>query len=137
MNLIIGIDPDKTSSGVAIFEGTRLSSLRNMTFFDLSMWLILRRLEIKLVVIEGGHLNKKSNFHPAMSPYVRDNIAKKVGQNHMIGELLVELCENYDIPFKCVKPTKGKIKSKEFYELTGVKRSNQEQRDAAMLILRI
>ena len=87
------------------------------------------------VFIEAGWLIKKSNWRPGQyGPNVRENIAKKVGQNHAVGQLIEMFCLKYKIKYRLVIP-KGKVRAPDFRLRTGwKKRTNQEQRDAAMLI---
>jgi len=65
---------------------------------------------------------------------VAQKIAKNVGTNHAVGKLFVDFCKHHEIKYEEVLP-KGKIDAKTFWALTGWKpRTNQEERDAAMLI---
>ena len=88
------------------------------------------------VVIEAGWLHKKSNWHgrAGQTKSVGEKIAKSVGRNHQVGILLKEYCEIKGIKHTLVKP-KGKVKADYFKKLTGyTKRTNQDQRDAGMLV---
>lgn len=133
--MIIGIDPDLTKSGVAII-GPSLE-LKNLTFAETVDLFRSQQSEIKKVVIEAGWLNKKSNMHSryGQSKNAGERIAKNVGENHATGKLLVEMAESLGLVVELVRPTKTKKKADEFNRITGWgKRSNQEQRDAAMLV---
>jgi hypothetical protein len=45
------------------------------------------------------------------------------------------MCEYLNIPYQAIKPTASKVDSNLFKQITGLKiRTNQEQRDAYMLI---
>lgn len=134
-NLIIGIDPDLEKSGVAILDDSL--ELKNLTFSETVDLFRSQQNRIKKVVIEAGWLNKKSNVHGCygQSKIVGERIAKNVGENHATGKLLVEMAKSLNLNVVEVRPTRTKKNSEEFNRITGwVGRSNQEQRDAAMLI---
>lgn len=134
--LIIGIDPDLEKSGVAVLKDGSLR-LDNMRFYDLTQYFEVNKDQIKKVVIEAGWLNKKSNLHSryGQSKRAGERIAKNVGENHATGKLLVEMAESLGLAVVLVKPTKSKKNSEEFNRITGWQgRTNQEQRDAGMLI---
>lgn len=152
----VGIDPDIHSSGVALI-GTNLV-LANYDLFTLLDMLRIwdtaaKKQGDRLVVhIEASHLismnysNNKSIPLPAQL-----KMANYVGQNHAIGILLVKFCQKSGIEYVEQKPLrrvwgkdrKSKISHDEFVKLFKVtklmpelpKRTNQEQRDAALLIL--
>lgn len=134
--LIIGIDPDLEKSGVAVLKDGSLR-LDNMRFYDLTQYFEVNKDQIKKVVIEAGWLNKKSNLHSryGQSKRAGERIAKNVGENHATGKLLVEMAESLGLAVVLVKPTKSKKNSEEFNRITGWQgRTNQEQRDAGLLI---
>ncbi|HAV5680079.1 TPA: hypothetical protein JI157_09595 [Acinetobacter baumannii] len=134
--IIIGIDPDLEKSGVAVLKDGLLR-LDNMRFYDLTQYFEVNKDQIKKVVIEAGWLNKKSNLHGRIGQSKRagERIAKNVGENHATGKLLVEMAESLGLTVVLVKPTKSKKNSEEFNRITGWQgRTNQEQRDAGMLI---
>ncbi|MDC5219195.1 hypothetical protein OHW53_11595 [Acinetobacter baumannii] len=134
--IIIGIDPDLDKSGVAVLKDGLLR-LDNMRFYDLTQYFEVNKDQIKKVVIEAGWLNKKSNLHGRIGQSKRagERIAKNVGENHATGKLLVEMAESLGLTVVLVKPTKSKKNSEEFNRITGWQgRTNQEQRDAGMLI---
>lgn len=132
--IIIGIDPDLEKSGVAIRSATHLE-LKNLAFHEVITLFDTNRDLIKKVVIEAGWLNKKSNFRNIQSRLVAERTAKNVGENHATGKLLVEMAESKGIPVLTIKPTRTKLDSENFNRVTGWQgRTNQEQRDACMLI---
>ncbi|MDC5382140.1 hypothetical protein OHW73_03220 [Acinetobacter baumannii] len=134
--IIIGIDPDLDKSGVAVLKDGLLR-LDNMRFYDLTQYFEVNKDQIKKVVIEAGWLNKKSNLHGRIGQSKRagERIAKNVGENHATGKLLVEMAESMGLTVVLVKPTKSKKNSEEFNRITGWQgRTNQEQRDAGMLV---
>lgn len=134
--VIVGIDPDLEKSGVAV-KWVDALSLNNLTFVELKDLIERDKPIIKKVVVEAGWLNEKANFHnrPNQSKAAGERIAKNVGENHAVGKLIVQLVESMGIPVQQLKPTRSKLSSKDFNRITGwSKPSNQEQRDAAMLV---
>jgi hypothetical protein len=134
----VGIDPDTDKSGVAIIDQTGQLYLHNMTFFELFGTLKFATIQPYplTVVIEAGWLNTKSNWHKQGSgERLVSKIAKNTGANHETGRKIVEMCEYLGVKYELVQPKRSKVDSKFFEALTGIKRTNQEQRDAAMLII--
>lgn len=150
MSLIIGIDGDLDKSGVAIWDKENaIIELKTLGFFQLLEYLTTEKEKIKIVKIEAGFLNQKSNFHFAKSKGISDRISKNVGENQAVGKLIIQMCQHLEIPYKLVKPfqktwnTKsGKISDKELklflhrqkINLTN-KTTNQETRDSALIAL--
>ncbi|MGL3036255.1 hypothetical protein [Acinetobacter baumannii] len=133
--IIIGIDPDLEKSGVAIL-GNDLQ-LKNLTFPETVELFRNEQDSIKKVVIEAGWENKKANFRVdgGHSRQVNEQIARRVGMNHATGILLAEIAQALGLAVLLVKPTKSKLNADEFNKITGWQgRTNQEQRDAGMLI---
>lgn len=139
--IFVGIDPDCEKSGVAYYETwTRMLEMSNLSFFQLFDYLVwckanaINDVEF-IVVIEGGWLNK-SNWHAIKgSAAVNANIGQRVGANHETGKKIVEMCQYLQINYEIVKPTRAKINAETFRHITGtIGRTNQEQRDAAMLV---
>lgn len=137
--LFIGIDNDVEKSGVCLYYSKTSFELLNLSFFDLFHKLdILKDYEnLKIeVIIEAGWLNK-SNWHKVINgnAAINANIGLRTGANHEVGRKIVEMCEYLGLNYQLVKPTKSKIDSKTFNSLTKMTgRTNQEQRDAAMLV---
>lgn len=135
MTTIIGIDPDVTASGVAIYSGTY--TLATMPLFNLMEYLGKAKNELQIKVgISAGWLNKKVSFHGNNLPdKVKERIAERVGANHEIGKQIETFCKDKNIPHFLARPRQRKVKSDEFKQLTGYEqRSNQEERDAAMVV---
>lgn len=144
----IGIDPDKDLSGVAVkhrVNGIEKIELYTLPFFGLLEFLQERKELIKLVVIEGGWLNTKANLHNATAnARFASSIGRDVGVNHGTGLLIVQMCEYLKLPYRVQKPLRKRWASKDgkithaelvkYFKVTA-KRTNQEQRDAALLIL--
>lgn len=131
--LLIGIDPDVTKSGVATNE----MFLTNLTFFELFDFLSLNKKIHKQidVYVECGFLNK-SNWHKTNgSNSVNAQIGQRTGANHEVAKKIIEMCRYLGIMYYEIKPTRSKVNSDFFKQITKIdKRTNQEQRDAYMLI---
>lgn len=135
--ILIGIDPDVDKSGVAWMSGDQII-LNNLSFFEIyDMLSFYREKEIKpTVYVECGFLNK-SNWHAqsGRSASVNAKIGQRTGENFQVAKLLVQMCKHLAIPHVEVRPTASKVDAGKFKTITGIKtRTNQEQRDAAMLI---
>ncbi len=136
-NMLIGIDPDVYKSGVA-FINEKTITLKNLTFFELFDFLSFYKEKINkpIVYIECGFLNK-SNWHKkaGKSAAFNTKIGEYTGANFETAKKIVEMCEYLNIPYQPIKPTASKVDSNLFKQITGLKiRTNQEQRDAYMLI---
>lgn len=138
--ILIGIDPDIDKNGVAYKEGD-YTELHNLKFFELFEFLenVLKdknKTQELLVVIEAGWQNK-SNWHIKKkgSAALNAKIGNNTGRNHETGRKIVEMVEYLEITHKLVKPTTSKLNAKLFKKITSIeKRTNQEVRDAMMLI---
>jgi hypothetical protein len=133
--MIIGIDPDISKNGIAwIYDANQLD-ISNMSFVDVMTFIQLNKPIIKCVYLEAGWLNKKANWHNARNVCIAASIGRKVGENHATGKLLQQNIEAVGVKVELVKPTSKKLNQLEFQKLTKFPtRTNQEQRDAAMLI---
>ena len=140
-NIYIGIDPDVYKSGVAYYVSeTKVLELSNLSFFNLYDYLKFVKENQGgnnlTVVIEAGWLNK-SNWHKVADggSSINAKIGQRTGANHEVGKKIVEMCYYLDVKYMLVRPTKSKIRHEYFKKLTGIIGStNQEQRDAAMLV---
>lgn len=135
--VFIGIDPDVEKSGFAFTDG-KITTLQNLTFFQLYDTLIdyqKRYRESLNVYIECGFLNK-GNWHKTTGTNsVNVQIGQRTGANHETAKKIVEMCEYLGIEVVKVKPTKSKVNADLFKQITKIGlRTNQEQRDAYMLI---
>lgn len=135
----IGIDPDCIASGVAVkLDNGELMLCKNKTFFELYDFLKETKdtgHEFK-VIVEAGWLNK-SNWHIRrdQKTAVIAEIGERTGANHETGKKIVEMCEYLGINYEARKPRSTKVNAQLFKLITKYKgRTNQEQRDAAMLI---
>jgi sulfur carrier protein ThiS len=136
MKAFIGIDPDVTKSGVAYKNGKTVE-LYNYSFFDLFDYLKSLKLsqEKIIVYIECGFLNK-SNWHTTNgSNAINAQIGQRTGANHETAKKIIEMCIYLELKYFEIKPTKSKVNADFFKQITKIdKRTNQEQRDAYMLI---
>lgn len=138
-HLIVGIDPDTDKSGYAEYdiEQKKLVTVNSYTFFEIYRILECSTELIRLVRIEAGWLNEKSNWHgrAGQSKAAGERIAKNVGANHETGRKLVEMCEHLDIEYELVRPLGTKnIDARTFRKYTKWEgRTNQDNRDAGML----
>ena len=141
MRLLIGLDPDVKQSGFAAYDldrkdvRNRFVEIRSLSFYDVEIWLKVSKRFIECVNISAGWLIKKTNWHGIKGIGVREKVAMQIGRNHQVGILLAEFCEREGIPYKLIKPT-GKVSDEYFKSLcdwTG--KTNQDERDAAMLVV--
>lgn len=136
--IFVGIDPDIEKSGFAIWNKTKQDLILTcLPFWELvnKLYFLNKTSDLE-VRIEGGWLIKKSNWHgnSKQTKATGEKIAKSVGMNHQTGILMKEFCESKGISYSLIKP-QGKLKAEAFNKITKHKgRSNQEQRDAAMLV---
>ena len=137
----IGIDPDVDKSGCAVKCG-KVFNLYNLTFFELYDKLKAINENSKEsnipveVYVECGFLNG-GNRHKVFggSHSLNSKIGERIGANHETAKKICEMCEYLGLEYKQIRPTKSKTNSDFFQQVTGyTKRSNQEQRDALMLI---
>ena len=138
--LYIGIDPDVTKSGFAVWHKPlqRFSSIETLSLSEMLDKLHSLRDNIALVVVEAGFLNR-GNRHTfkGQSVAAAAKTGENVGRNHQRGMDIVEILEWMRIPYRLQKPsTKNSWKDSEvtFQKITGVKGGNPEKRDAAMLV---
>ena len=147
--LIIGIDPDVYLSGVATMFPNKRIALSKLTFFGLLDYLTAIKDNIKVVKVEAGYLNHKSNWHGGGNVRVAASIGRDVGRNHQVARRIVEMCKHYDFPVKEIKPFRkiwkgpdGKITHEELQQQLRqrgfppvVGRTSQDVRDAALVCL--
>jgi deoxyribose-phosphate aldolase len=143
VKILIGIDPDTEKSGFAFLDKTASDlQLRNLTFFEL----FDKLKEVKencfehyfdvQVYIECGFLNG-GNRHKVSegSLSLNSKIGERIGANHEVAKKICEMCEHLGLNHTKVRPTKSKANSDFFKQITGYnKKTNQEQRDACLLI---
>lgn len=144
--IYVGIDPDIERNGVAVVDSvSRSVQLYSMAFAELTEWLqqFVGSMEKTVIVIEASWL-VSHNWHFRMTDNRRKvaSLGHAVGRNHQTGILLQECAERMGLDVrlrkplrKCWKGKDGKITHKELVAVTGItcSRSNQEERDAALL----
>lgn len=133
--MCIGIDPDIDKSGFAIWKDNELF-LYCMEFAKIQEFLLDNKDKIRKVVISAGWLNK-TNFHAKsnFNKSVNSIIGERVGANHQVGKLIAQYCKHYNIVCELSKPRAKKLNAETFKNITKVeKRTNQEQRDAGILV---
>lgn len=149
MNLIVGIDADIDKNGLAIYnKETKELNYQAIRFFDLQRWFIANKENIHQVKVEAGFLNKPANFRKTKIQNVSNEISRRVGINHAVSLLIVQMLEDLQINYKLSKPLLkkwkglgGKITHEELVQLLrplGIemgKKSNSDQRDAILICL--
>ena len=147
--LTIGIDPDITKSGVAVKNSqTKSIELMTLSFYDVFRYLEANKENISKVFIEASWLINKSSWHSSQNMQTASKIGIKIGLNHGTGINLANIINGLGIPILLKKPLakkwgfdrKQKISHLEIERLAklssfGIKKSNQEQRDALLLIM--
>lgn len=149
---IIAIDPDTEKSGVATLDLDGMKVHAEAMPFpvlldELSNTQCLSRGKNFKVIVEGGWLVSKSNYHYAKGKG-GERIAKNVGANHETGRKIVEMLAHWGIEHEVIHPLKkcwkgrdGKITLAELNSLLrgmGIKemgRCNQDVRDALLIAL--
>lgn len=137
----VGIDCDVSRSGFAVWRDKELT-LFNLRFFEVMHKLEYMKTDCsqrgdKLkVIIEGGWLNQKSNWHSqGQGESTVTKIAKNTGANHQVGKLFVEMCEALSLEYEIRKPQSSKVNAETFKKITKYKgKTNQDARDAGMLV---
>lgn len=150
--IVFAIDPDVSKSGCAEYDLTQEGGGR-LQLSALTFPQLLAKLETfkpmaddVLIAVEAGWLNR-SNWHLTRwgSAAKAAQMGNAVGRNHETGRKIVEVCEAWGLNVKAVRPLpkhwKGKdrkITREELKMLTGYDgRSNQDERDAALLAWRM
>jgi DUF1009 family protein len=134
--VIIGIDPDLIKSGIAcLHQDTKRIEMTCLSFIDLIKFVRMNQPIIKCVYLEAGWLNQKASWHAAPNMSVAVSIGRKVGENHATGKIMQQLIEAEGVKVIPVRPTSKKLNAEDFKRLTKIEtRTNQEMRDAAMLV---
>lgn len=156
-DIYVGIDPDKDKSGVATYtresKDIRVDTLsfpETLAYLSALQHKCRQNGTTMLVVIEASWMIENVSLHARWT----DNkaiAAKKgyyVGINHEVGLLIREMCVWWNIPNveqhplrKCWNGKDRKITQEElaaildYNKINGLKRTNQEGRDAALLAL--
>lgn len=137
--IFIGLDPDTDKSGFSIINGTDYE-LDTLPFFDIfkrfKELILVHGKESITVYIECGFLNK-SNWHKKVNQSASANakIGERTGANFEVAKKLCEMCEYLGLKYIQVRPTRRKLEAATFKAITKItKRTNQEERDAFMLV---
>jgi hypothetical protein len=143
-DILVGIDPDVSASGVAIKCKGEIT-VGTMRFFPLFEYLAKFKGYKVLVRIEAGWMNKPANFRKMikdkddnwvpMPDSIKERIASRVGRNEQVGKLIQEMCEHLGLEYQLVKPEKAKWSPELFKGATGIETKNQECIDAGRLVL--
>jgi hypothetical protein len=153
-DILIGIDPDTDKSGVAIKRNDKLE-VQTLSFFALYDALeaiatheVMSHGRTALVRISAGWLNRKTNFRQRIlkktpsgivwveaPPKVRERMSEKVGRNHQVGYLIMEMCARFGLTYEEVRPSQAKMTPEWFERITKIKTRSQEIIDAAVLVL--
>lgn len=139
LSFIMGIDPDIDKSGVAFGMGGKVVRLECMDLFELYDFFLENRSVIKKVYLEASWLIKKSNWHEDKNrnSLTRQKNAYDVGRNHSVGQQIEKALQRLNINYIAIKPYASKKNHEEFCRMTKWPvsvRTNQEKRDAGMLI---
>lgn len=146
-SVIIAIDPDVDKSGVARLEGNQLE-LSSLSFPELIDYLMrLKGAELnggaRVVVVVEASWRISTNWHTGRHDTFRTAArkGKDAGRCHEVGRKIVECARHYGLevveklPLKKIwKGKDGKITHEELGAFAHIpNRTNQEQRDAALL----
>ena len=148
-DVIIGIDPDVTKSGVAwLNPTTRILEINNKSFpelikvLDRARELSLSENKTVIVVIEASWINTHNrHIIPGQTNAAASKSGYNIGRNHQTGIALSQYAQYIGLDVVEQPPLrKGwsggdrKITHKELAYFTGIAgRTNQEERDAALL----
>ena len=135
--IYIGIDPDVTKSGVAVFTDKKLS-LYNKDYFELFDFLANFTINDwkLLVVIEKGQANKHL-FNAIGNKNVANNISMNIGRNFEATNIIEKFCKRHSINYEFYVPKMQKLNQIQIQKLFPyIEKSNEEQRDAIRCILR-
>lgn len=127
----IGIDPDKTDSGFAVYhKDTAELFLFQYDLFDLFTKLLWYNIRYDVFVrLEAGHLIKKFWQRRTVG------VAKSVGENNNVGYQIERFLIKHNIKHELIEPCGlSKVKHEQFVNITKYKgRSNPETRVAGLL----
>lgn len=142
--ITIGIDPDMIASGVAVVAGKSIQKLQSVKLPNLIATVQAVGAPGEVVVkLENPEANKglfasRANKNKAVSISIAMSVGKVQATTHHIREML----ESAGYQVKMVTPLKGPLKKQAktdaayFNKVTGwTGRSNQDQRDAALIAL--
>jgi hypothetical protein len=143
-DIIIGIDPDVKKSGVGVVSRERKGvEVFSRSFPELLEYLKMAATHTDVVVVVEASWKISHNWH-AHRGDSKGTVARKgndAGRCHEVGRKIVECARYYGLevveklPLKKIwKGKDGKITHEEISAFMAIgKRSNQEERDAALL----
>lgn len=136
----IGIDPDVTASGVAVWHKPTRQIIRvqALPFFDLYDYLQTFDANKTVVILEAGYLNR-SNRHRIRADTTQKSIAAiggAVGRNHEVAHKITEMCAHLGITCIPVRPYHTKWTPQTCRIISGInlKASEQDKIDAIRLV---
>lgn len=156
----IGIDPDNKFIGCALLDDNKLFitkySIPEFIYDVLPLWAKEYEELCKqhkygdlMIYLEGGWLNNYY-YHSTENWLVVNNIARKIGMNHQVGITIEECMKHLGLKFETVKPVQNSrfkpskekishLQLKKMIDTFGIEfqndRSNQDERDSALLLL--
>jgi hypothetical protein len=143
-DIIIGIDPDVSKSGVGVVSSKGEVEVFSFTFPELIEHLKLSaQLKDCTVVVVEASWKISTNWHTGRGDSIRTAArkGKDAGRCHEVGRKIVECAQYYGLevveklPLKKIwKGKDGKITDAEIKAFMPIQgRTNQEERDAALL----
>ncbi len=132
--IIIGIDPDSTAHGVAIYRGNELITLKSMPFMELLFELRpFANLDLLEVHIEDVCANSAMWHGKKESQAAKNMMSQRLGMCKQAQKQVEEACAWYKIKVVKHKISKRWKKEKaQFEKITGWKgQSNEDTRSAA------
>ena len=136
MSLIIGMDPG-AETGIATYEGGVLVALQTIAPHEMERFLRALSARVERVVFEDSRLETRLwNARTKVAIGAALATARSVGQVDARCSDITAYCADQGIPAHGISPTaKGaKVDAPAFGRITGwTKRSNQHERDAAMV----
>lgn len=138
---ILGIDPDKDASGIALWDRkTRTLERLELMTLPVLVDFCQRNRETVFVYLEAGHqINFIWGLQPGWSLQKAASKARDVGVNHGVAYCLIQCFEHHHIGYICVEPRgkKGDVKftPELLKQLTGWETTNKELLSAAKLVV--
>ena len=143
-DIIIGIDPDVSKSGVGVVSRERKGvEVFSRSFPELLEYLKMAATHIGVVVVVEASWKISTNWHTGRGDSIRTAArkGKDAGRCHEVGRKIVECAQYYclevveKLPLKKIwKGKDGKITDAEIKAFMPIQgRTNQEERDAALL----
>lgn len=143
-DIIIGIDPDVSKSGVGVVSWERKGvEVFSRSFPELLEYLKMAATHTSVVVVVEASWKISTNWHTGRGDSIRTAArkGKDAGRCHEVGRKIVECAQYYGLevverlPLKKIwKGKDGKITDEEIKAFMPIQgRTNQEERDAALL----